>query len=99
MKAEIISTSHTIGIDNTQIDIFYFFVSHTMEVYANGILLIHAQFHPSRIILSYTNVIDIASLYYEIYIARRRESEKREEIEAQVRDENKKTTVTKKSIL
>lgn len=72
MKANILSTSHTVGIDNTQLDIFYFFESHTMEVYIDGELFMHAQFSPARAILSYTNVIDVAVFYYETYAKRKR---------------------------
>lgn len=83
MKAEILSTTHTIGIDKAQLDIFYFFRSHTMEVYVDGELMIHAQFNPSRMILSYTNVVDIAVFYYETYCKREQKKAKDEANEFQ----------------
>lgn len=76
MKANILSTSHTIEIDKVQLDIFYFFSSHTMEVYIEGELFIHATFNPSRVILSYTNIIDIAVLYYDTYNKKKLKQEK-----------------------
>ena len=75
MNARIISTSHTVGIDKTQLDIFYFFESHTMEVFIEGDLFMHAQFSPARAILSYTNVIDVAVFYYETYSKKKRKEE------------------------
>lgn len=83
MNAKIISTTHTIGIDKTQLDIFYFFESHTMEVYVDGDLFMHAQFSPARAILSYTNVIDVAVFYYETY-----NKKKTKEATKRLKDEN-----------
>lgn len=83
MKAQIISTAHTVEVNNEQLDIFYFFELQTMEVYVSGELLMQATFHPSRAILSYTNVVDVATYYYDTYCKRLREITKQREKEEQ----------------
>lgn len=89
MKAQIITTAHTVGVNDEQLDIFYFFELQQMEVYVNGSLLIQATFHPSRAILSYTNVVDVATYYYDTYLRKERAREKERERLEQDQTNNK----------
>lgn len=67
MKATIIDTHHCIEIDGTQLDIFYNFINNTIQVYINGDHYISSTFHPGRVILSYTNILQVATTYFEHY--------------------------------
>ena len=67
MTATIIDTHHCVEINNTQLDLFYNFISNTIEVYIDGQHYISAKFHPGRVILSYTNVLQVATTYYVNY--------------------------------
>ncbi len=68
MKATILQSHHVVQIDNTQIDLFYFFTTNNIQIYMEGQLYISVQFNPARTILSYTNILDVTSYYYERWI-------------------------------
>lgn len=68
ITATIISTHHCIQINDVQIDIWYEFTHNLMQVFADGKCIIITHYNPSRLILSYTNIIDVATTYYLSYL-------------------------------
>ena len=68
MKAEIIDTHHTIQVHDIQIDLFYNFKDGMMTVFIDGNYFNRSRFNPSRQILSYTNILDVSTTYYDHYI-------------------------------
>lgn len=67
MEATITQSNHTVMFADDQVDIFYFFGSNNMHVYINGVSIFVGMYNPSRLVLSYTNIIQVASLYYSHY--------------------------------
>lgn len=81
MKAQIISTLHTVQVDNEQIDIYYDFPTSTLQIFVEGENHLSSNFNPSRQILSYNNILDIATTYYLQHKKRRQRHEKESQLE------------------
>lgn len=60
MKATIISSQFTVMIDGYQIDICYLYESNWMETYVDGECVSNTKFNPSRLTLSFTNLLHVA---------------------------------------
>lgn len=67
MHATITQSSHTVMFGEDQVDIFYFFNSNNMHVYINGQSIFVGIYNPSRLVLSYSNILNVASTYYTHY--------------------------------
>lgn len=63
----ITSTSHTLIINDDQVDLFYLFEALELQVYVNGSLIYSRNFQPGRVALNYINVIDVAIQIYTSY--------------------------------
>lgn len=90
MKATIIDTHHCIEIEGNQLDLFYNFINNTIQVYINGDHYISSTFHPGRVILSYTNVLQVGTTFYDHYITAKNKATKlmQKELEADVHINN-----------
>lgn len=64
---EIVSTQHCIKINEDWIELVYLFNESTLQVHVNAELIYSRKFDPSRIVLSYLNVIDVTVTIYQQY--------------------------------
>lgn len=81
MKAQIISTLHTIQVDDEQIDIYYDFPTSTLQIFVEGEHHLTSNFNPSRQILSYNNILDISTTYAQQHRKRRQRHEQQQQNE------------------
>lgn len=81
MKAQIDSTHHTVQVDELQIDVFYHFTSALFQVFIDGEHYHTSTLHPSRNILSYTNIVDISTTYAQHYNRRKEQQAKQQQLE------------------
>jgi hypothetical protein len=65
LTTEIITTQHCIKINEDWIELIYIFNESTLQVYVNEELVYSNRFNPSRIVLSYLNVLEVAVMIYE----------------------------------
>jgi adenine specific DNA methylase Mod len=70
MKATIVDSHHCIAIDHFQIDLIYQFNNCTLTIFIEGTLHKSVTLNPSRQMLSYTNILDVASYYLTDYLRR-----------------------------
>jgi hypothetical protein len=68
MTAKFIDTHHVLMFDDTQVDVIYNFHFRQLEIYMDGCLYFSGIFNPARHVLSYSNVLDVASYYYSRYL-------------------------------
>lgn len=68
MRAQVASTNITILIDGYQIDIFYFFITRTMQIFVEGQLITDTIFEPARHTFNYVNMSDIAAKTLNFYL-------------------------------
>jgi hypothetical protein len=83
MKATIIDTHHTVLINNEQVDLIYNFIDSTLTCFIDARQVTKAYFKPSRMILSYTNVMEVASYYYDMNEKRKSKEQKQQQRELQ----------------
>jgi hypothetical protein len=60
IKVEVINTMHSLLIDGDEVDLWYLFSENEMQVFVNGECFISTKFYPSRLMLNYNNVIEVA---------------------------------------
>jgi ribosomal protein L31 len=65
LNVEVISSNHTLMINDSQIDLWYMFDSGSLQMFVDGRLIISSRFHPSRLMLNYNNIIEVAVRVYE----------------------------------
>jgi len=83
MKAQIISTLHTIQVDDEQIDIYYDFPTSTFQIFIEGEHYLTSIFNPARQILSYNNILDISTTYAQQHKKRKQRHEQQQQNEQQ----------------
>ena len=64
LNTEIITTQHCIKVNEDWIELIYIFNESTLQVHLNSELIYSRKFDPSRIVLSYLNVIEVAITIY-----------------------------------
>lgn len=79
LKATIVSSHHTIQINEQQVDIFYEFNFNLIQVFVDGTCLTISHYNPSRLILSYTNIIDVATTYYLSYLHKQKQQHEQQQ--------------------
>lgn len=62
MKAQVISSNHTIQIDGFQIDLWYNFERSYLQIFVDGELTTQAHFSPSHKTFNYINLIEVATV-------------------------------------
>ena len=67
-EVEIISSHHTLMINQVQLDIVYLFKPSELHVFADGKLIQARTFTPSRVAISYMNLIEVAEHIYSNYV-------------------------------
>lgn len=86
MKAQVISSNHTVIIDENQIDLWYNFERSWMQIFVNGEEQVGYHFSPSFKSFNYVNILEVATTILKRYRVRK-ESENRElEISQGIRD-------------
>lgn len=81
MKAQIVSSHHSIMIEGFQIDLIYNFSAGTLDLYIDGVMERCMTFRPNYSALSYSNIIEVAVYYFEIWkreCVKRHNQEKKE---------------------
>lgn len=66
-EVRIISTQHTVEINGLQIDISYIFEALTIQIFVEGKLVQSGLFHPSRLVINYVNLVEIAEHIYDTH--------------------------------
>ncbi len=67
LTTEIISTQHCIKINEDYLEVIYLFSDSTLQVHLNNEMIYSRKFDPSRIVLSYLNVIEVTVMIYTQY--------------------------------
>jgi len=67
MKAQVVTSQFTVMCDGYQIDICYNFNVNKLEGYVDGSCVMDANFNPSRIVLSYSNILHMAVELLKLY--------------------------------
>lgn len=65
MKAQILSSQHTVMIEGFQIDLFYDLHNARMELFIDGAIQVSCVFRPNKVALNYSNILEVAIYYYE----------------------------------
>jgi hypothetical protein len=73
---DIVTTQHTVIINKAQIDILYLFDSNTILIFVDGEIVQEAKFHPSRLVINYINLIEVAEHIYELWMRKKKAHEK-----------------------
>ena len=74
----MISSIHTVVIDQTQIDLYYDFTKNIFQCYVDGAIQVDTIFRPNHVALNYGNVVEVANYYYGVYLKRCEERHKAE---------------------
>ena len=67
MKAQIVSSHHSVMIEGFQIDMIYDFSNNILECYVDGSLYKRVNFRPNYVALSYLNVLEVSVYYFELW--------------------------------
>ena len=74
MKAQVINSQHCIEVDGHHIEICYYFQTNEMTVFIDGDYMLKATYTPARVMINYTNLLDVAATMYESW--KRKQDEK-----------------------
>jgi hypothetical protein len=72
---DIVTTQHTVIINGAQIDILYLFDSNVIMMFVDGEVVQEAKFHPSRLVINYVNLIEVAEHIYELWMRKQKRSD------------------------
>lgn len=78
MKAQVINSQHCIEIDGYHIEICYYFQTNTMTVFIDGDYILQAHYTPARVMINYSNLLDVAATMFENW---KRKQELKDKIE------------------
>lgn len=84
MKASIVSSNHTVMIDEYQIDLWYNFNNGTIQIYVNGSIVSQGNFAPTFQSFNLINIMDVATKILEHY--KKREQLKKLQIEKELNE-------------
>jgi hypothetical protein len=86
MKAQVISSNHTIMIDGFQVDLWYNFERSWLEIFVDGKLKVSSNFSPSHKTFNYINLIEVATTILQ-------QHKKKLALQAQEQEENEQPVV------
>lgn len=67
MKGQVISSNHTIMIDEFQIDLWYNFERTWMEIFVDGNMTIQGNYTPTHKQFNYVNLMEVATTALSVY--------------------------------
>lgn len=82
MKGQVLSSQHTLLIDQIQIDICFNFHSSELSIIIEGTEFTHYYYNPSFKTFNYINLMDLASKSLDYWRSKQREIEKQRKEEA-----------------
>lgn len=65
MKAQIISTAHTVEIDGNQIDLYFNFQESTLTGFIEGKQILHSNYTPSYKSFNYINIVEVCTTLFK----------------------------------
>jgi hypothetical protein len=75
MKAQVVSSNHTIIIDGFQIDIWYNFDQSLLEIFVDGTLKVSGILSPVHRSFNYINLIEVATTILQAHKQKLRQLE------------------------
>lgn len=73
MKAQIVNSQHCIRIDDHYIEICYYFETNQMTVFVDDEQITQVHYTPARVMINYTNLLDVATTIYDHWKKRRQQ--------------------------
>lgn len=67
-QVTILSSHHSVIINQSQIDIVYLFQPSELQIFVDGHLIQSRTFHPGRVAINYLNLIEIAEHIYSNFV-------------------------------
>lgn len=84
MKGQVLSSHHSMVIDEIQVDIYFDFYSSQMIIYIEGKEFTHSHYSPSFKTFNYVNLMDIAAHSLSFYKTKKRLEDERLKREAEM---------------